>query len=332
MSQTDFHESRRIAWKTIEEYFSGGQTIVQTGTTAYSLTMSGAKTGMPYNGITYNIFDTSTNSTASGGNSGIEINYNITGGKGYKTGLLVVASLNAPTTNLANNAFYTGVFAQFYANSGDGGTGTTVALSKGDCYGVAGICVAQAGATNLAFVGNEFDATMIAGSSAAIKSIVAVVGGGLGGTQDNVSGTVHDSMVSCTTDSDTNVKYLFGISMGRQDSYWPIKSTGTLFGTSTPISGSMTAAYGIDLLAVTFSGAAFRSIGFSVSPTGAVTAGGATASASTAMGLPAGTTAISPMRIAHGVAPTSPSDGDMWTTSAGLFVRINGVTKTVTLT
>ena len=39
------------------------------------------------------------------------------------------------------------------------------------------------------------------------------------------------------------------------------------------------------------------------------------------------------LRLPHGVAPTTPVNGDMWTTSAGgLFVRINGVTKTVTLT
>lgn len=36
--------------------------------------------------------------------------------------------------------------------------------------------------------------------------------------------------------------------------------------------------------------------------------------------------------VPHGAAPTSPVNGDMWTTTAGLFVRINGVTKTVTLT
>lgn len=37
--------------------------------------------------------------------------------------------------------------------------------------------------------------------------------------------------------------------------------------------------------------------------------------------------------LPHGAAPTSPVNGDMWTTAAGgLFVRINGATKTVTLT
>ncbi len=42
--------------------------------------------------------------------------------------------------------------------------------------------------------------------------------------------------------------------------------------------------------------------------------------------LGAGTSAGAPFRIPHGVAPSSPGNGDMWTTTAGLFVRINGAT------
>lgn len=38
------------------------------------------------------------------------------------------------------------------------------------------------------------------------------------------------------------------------------------------------------------------------------------------------------LRLPHGVAPTSPVNGDFWTTTAGAFIRINGVTKTFTLT
>jgi hypothetical protein len=41
---------------------------------------------------------------------------------------------------------------------------------------------------------------------------------------------------------------------------------------------------------------------------------------------PASTTARAGFRIAHGAAPTAPVDGDMWTTTAGLYVRINGAT------
>lgn len=42
--------------------------------------------------------------------------------------------------------------------------------------------------------------------------------------------------------------------------------------------------------------------------------------------VPAATTARASLNMAHGAAPTTPNDGDMWTTTAGLFVRINGVT------
>lgn len=38
------------------------------------------------------------------------------------------------------------------------------------------------------------------------------------------------------------------------------------------------------------------------------------------------TTGTGSVNLPHGVAPTAPADGDMWTTSAGLYVRINGAT------
>lgn len=53
---------------------------------------------------------------------------------------------------------------------------------------------------------------------------------------------------------------------------------------------------------------------------------GAASSTSTNLNLLAGTTAISSLRIAHGSAPTTPVDGDIWTTTTGIFVRINGAT------
>lgn len=45
----------------------------------------------------------------------------------------------------------------------------------------------------------------------------------------------------------------------------------------------------------------------------------------------ASTTGGASLRVPHGTAPSSPGNGDIWTTTAGLFVQINGVTKTVTL-
>ena len=45
-----------------------------------------------------------------------------------------------------------------------------------------------------------------------------------------------------------------------------------------------------------------------------------------------GTTTQAGVNVPHGAAPTTPTDGDVWSTTAGLFIRVNGVTKTVTLT
>jgi hypothetical protein len=49
-------------------------------------------------------------------------------------------------------------------------------------------------------------------------------------------------------------------------------------------------------------------------------------SSTTQLTLTPSSTVKSSLRIIHGVAPSSPVDGDMWTTTAGLFVRVNGST------
>lgn len=41
---------------------------------------------------------------------------------------------------------------------------------------------------------------------------------------------------------------------------------------------------------------------------------------------PAATTSITSMRLPHGTAPSAPTNGDLWTTTSGIFVRINGST------
>lgn len=67
------------------------------------------------------------------------------------------------------------------------------------------------------------------------------------------------------------------------------------------------------------------------SPRGRITAGGYWrigdgTTPGTLLDVGASTTARASLRLEHGVAPTSPNDGDIWTTTAGLFVRINGAT------
>lgn len=41
---------------------------------------------------------------------------------------------------------------------------------------------------------------------------------------------------------------------------------------------------------------------------------------------PTATTSIPSVRMPHGTAPTVPTNGDLWTTTAGLYVRVNGAT------
>mgnify|MGYP001576207605 CR=1 FL=1 len=65
----------------------------------------------------------------------------------------------------------------------------------------------------------------------------------------------------------------------------------------------------------------------SLTATGAAV-GGAAVSATTGLNIAAGTTGVSSARIAHGVAPTSPVNGDLWGVSAeSLYYRNNGVTQ-----
>lgn len=54
--------------------------------------------------------------------------------------------------------------------------------------------------------------------------------------------------------------------------------------------------------------------------------GAAGISASTFLNLPLSSTSQSSLRLAHGAAPSAPVNGDIWTTTAGIFVRINGAT------
>ncbi|KPU45824.1 hypothetical protein OXPF_06130 [Oxobacter pfennigii] len=44
---------------------------------------------------------------------------------------------------------------------------------------------------------------------------------------------------------------------------------------------------------------------------------------------PESSTEEAPLSIPHGAAPASPVNGDMWTTTSGLYLRLNGTTRTM---
>jgi hypothetical protein len=58
-----------------------------------------------------------------------------------------------------------------------------------------------------------------------------------------------------------------------------------------------------------------------------LTGGGYTMSGAIITSVP--TAGAARFNLPHGVAPTTPNNGDMWTTTAGLFLRINGATQQV---
>lgn len=67
---------------------------------------------------------------------------------------------------------------------------------------------------------------------------------------------------------------------------------------------------------------------------GTLALGSTTIPTATRLSIPASTTSLSQINLATGAAPTSPVDGDVWredNTNTGLKVRINGVTKTITV-
>lgn len=45
--------------------------------------------------------------------------------------------------------------------------------------------------------------------------------------------------------------------------------------------------------------------------------------------LPASTTSEASINIPHGTAPTTPTNGDVWSTTSSLYARINGTTRTI---
>lgn len=57
-----------------------------------------------------------------------------------------------------------------------------------------------------------------------------------------------------------------------------------------------------------------------------VTGIGVVPSSTTNLVCAASTTGVSSLRIPHGTTPSAPVDGDVWTTSLGLYIRINGAT------
>jgi len=163
--------------------------------------------------------------------------------------------------------------------------------------------------------------TSVYGENASIADALGVTGliTGLGGiTLSN--GATDADIVNTIVNSGTNL--LFGVSDSIASRFIGSSNNYAFWGT-TGADGLEWATNNIVRMAIDVVGAV--TMGYDLAVMGDTGLGIAvSASAFGVFGAP--TTAKASARLPHGSAPTSPADGDIWTTSAGLFVRIDGST------
>lgn len=134
----------------------------------------------------------------------------------------------------------------------------TVGGSNGSLYGVQGFAFAQlSGSTGwLIISGGEFDAGIATGASGSNRFGVNIVSSG------SLQGSVRDAAIELGS---TGVGFKTGILLSTLHVGAPIATTGTVIGSD---GNAQTVANGIDFSALTITGSAFKSPGYSVDGTG----------------------------------------------------------------
>lgn len=170
----------------------------------------------------------------------------------------------------------------------------------------------------------------LANSTITIAGTSTALGGSI--TQDTITGLASTGIIKRTAANTLAIAtagtdYLTSVNWASPGT---IGSTSANTGAFTTLSASSTVSGGgfSTYLASppAIGGTAPASGAFTTLTSSSIGAIGTTTSASANLNLPAGTTGVSSLRIAHGSAPTAPVDGDTWTTTAGIYVQINGTT------
>lgn len=260
-----------------------------------------------------------------------------TGLTGFAQGDLIYASALNTLATLSKNTSST----RYLSNTGtsNGPAWAQIDLTNG----VTGTLPGGNGGTGNAFVSFTGPATSLKSfslpnASAAILTDNAPVTAAQGGFGSDVSGAngvplFASGVPTFTSTSGTGVFARVGSPTFTTQITTPsIVGVGTITG----LAGNMTIQSGTGnsrtmILQTTTSGGTLTTaltLGTDQSATiagnGAVA--GATVSSSSGFVFPVGTTTLSSFRIPHGAGPTSPTNGDFWTTTSGLFGRINGAT------
>lgn len=181
--------------------------------------------------------------------------------------------------------------------------------------------------TTIAAVGSGTSITLSAAATASVSNVTVVVArpltvGTVGQITFNQCGNYDQTgtcqMLRVATPAGKNVNATFFNCSAANLNRVSVVMGGNLF--ATWVGGSLA-----NPLINDTAGAA-ATTGFPTVISGSVATFGGTASFAGLVTTVASATGGSGLRLPHGAAPSAPVDGDMWTTSAGLFVRINGVT------
>lgn len=161
---------------------------------------------------------------------------------------------------VASDRNYCGVVGYVLSDTGDGGTATTLANSKGAYFGGNFYARLQSGATHVFNVtGAEFNPESEAGSSCWYWSGIQI-----NGRRDGGRGAGFDAMVSLS-DISGATRWEHGILFSNANGLHPVGSDGTLIGSV----GSTTVENGIDFSSYTISGSLLKGANAEITGAGA---------------------------------------------------------------
>lgn len=194
----------------------------------------------------------------------------MTGGRNAFTATLYVDAASNPASP-ASRYYVGGAFA-VTASANDGGVqGNGLGAAYG---GVIAATLNPAATYWNELIGLEIDTVAAHGTQAISYKYALKI---IQQQQDAVAGTVGNSAINISASAGNPNPvpgWSYGIQFGAYEGWWPIAPAGTIIGTAPsamPGGPSYAAANGVDLSAVTISGAAFKSSGFAVDGAGATT-------------------------------------------------------------
>ena len=331
-----------------------GSVASSTTTPAISLTL-GAITPSSVNSVV--VSGTSTPTLAVTGTSSIS-NANtgdqttITGNAGTATALQTARAING--VNFDGTAAITvtaaGSTLSDTVTIAKGGTGQITAQAA-----INALLPSQAGASGKNLQSDGTNVSFVADAGGTVTSVAATAGTGISvsGSPITTSGTL--TITNTAPDQTVAIAAGTGISVsGTYPSFTVTNSSPSSGGTVTSVAATVPSVFSISgspitgagTLAMTYSGTALpvlnggtgvttstgtTNVVLSASPTittpTLTLAGvGIATSASTNLNILGSTTTVSSLRIIPGTAPTSPINGDVWSTSTGAFIRINNTT------